>query len=102
MRGNLLIVAAILLPLVTSAAHAGSDFESSKLSPGVVLQGAALQSSKLSTGVVLQGAGLKSSRLSSGVVLQNSSFQSSKISIGIILEAAKSGGVIPRAPLTHW
>jgi hypothetical protein len=87
MRGRELISGAILLLSMTTTAFAGSDFESSKLAPGIVVQGSALQSSKLS----------------SGIVVQHSGFQSSKISVGIVLLAVPGGGgVISRAPLTHW
>jgi hypothetical protein len=97
------LFAAILLPILTSGARAGTTFESSKLSPGVVVQVSGFQSSKHSAGVVLQGTGLQSSKMSPGVVLQNTSLQSSKISVGIVFVAAVSGGGnIPRAPLTHW
>lgn len=101
MRARLLVAAVTLLPLAT-AASAASLFESSKLSPGVVVQGTALQSSKLSPGIVVQGTALQSSKLSPGVVLQGTAFQSPKISIGIVLQTVASGGTIPRAPLTHW
>jgi hypothetical protein len=86
MKAHLLIATAVLLPLLTPTAFAQSQFESSKLSPGVVTQGAGLQSSKLSSGVVTQGAGL----------------QSSKISVGVVLQTVVIGGGVIRAPLTHW
>ena len=89
-----------LLPI--SAAVAQSDFESSKLSSGTVVQGAAMQSSKLTSGVVLQNATMQSSKLSSGVVLQNAAFSSPKLSVGIVVQVRPMGGVVPRAPLVHW
>jgi hypothetical protein len=52
---------------------------------------------------VLQGSGVQSSKLSPGVVLQGASLRSSKISIGIVVVSVPGGGgVVVRAPLTHW
>jgi hypothetical protein len=107
MSARLVIAAAILLPAATIAASAQSQFESSKLAPGVVLQGDAVQSPKLAPGVVLQGSALESPKLTPGIVLQGTSFWSSKISVGIVVNAGGSGGsggngIITRAPLTHW
>jgi hypothetical protein len=101
MRGSLLIAAAILF-LSATATLGGSQFESSKLAPGVVTQGAGVESSKLAPGVVTQGAGVESSKLAPGVVTQGAALQSSKISVGVVLLTVAGAGVIPRAPLTHW
>jgi hypothetical protein len=87
MKYRLLTAALILLPSAATTAFAASNFESSKFSSGVVVQGTGFQSSKLSTGVVVQGV----------------AFQSAKISVGIVLQSVPAvGGIIPRTPLTHW
>lgn len=91
-----------LLVAFSSEAFAATNFESSKLSPGVVVQGSALQSPKLSSGVVVQSNALESSKLSSGVVVQTGAFQSSKLSVGIVVITLQGTGVVPRAPLVHW
>jgi len=89
--------------LTATTGFAGSAFESSKLSPGAVLQGSAFKSPKLSPGVVLQGNAFKSAKLSPGVVVQGGGFQSSKISVGIVLQVLNSPrGVVQRDPRTHW
>jgi uncharacterized protein YjbI with pentapeptide repeats len=100
-----LAIARLLLALqalTMSAALAQSQFESSKLSPGVVTQGADLQSSKLSSGVVVQGGDFRSSKLSSGVVVQGGDFRSSKLSVGVVFNILVVGGNVIHAPLTHW
>ncbi|MFD1985441.1 hypothetical protein ACFSOZ_23295 [Mesorhizobium newzealandense] len=103
MRGFAIIVGSALLCATTTAAFAGSDFESSKLSPAVVMEGEGLQSSKVLPGIVTEGSGLQSSKLSPGVVLENSGLQSPKLSIGVVVEALQGGGgIVSRAPLTHW
>jgi hypothetical protein len=103
MRARSLILATALLLSVATLACADSLFENSKLSPGVVVQGTGFQSPKLSPGVVVQGTGFQLPKLSPGVVVQGDGLQSSKISVGIVLEeVAGGGGVVPRAPLTHW
>jgi hypothetical protein len=91
----------LLLSLATGQASA-QNFESSKLTSGVVVQGTAFESSKMAPGVVVQGTAFESSKMAPGVVVQTTGFQSSKISVGIVLIAVKNGGVVPRAPLTHW
>ena len=90
-----------LLLAVGAPVAVADDFESSKLSPGIVVQGAGFQSSKLSSGIVTQGLALQGSKLSSGIVVQGLTFQSSKLSVGIVVQKGPSGGV-QRAPLTHW
>lgn len=104
MRLVLLIAIAIPLAAVVTAAMAQSQFESSKMSSGVVLEGAGVQSSKLSSGIVLQNTSLQSSKMSIGIVLESTAaLQSSKFSTGIVLQTISGGGgVVPRAPLTHW
>ena len=97
---RLLVTAAILLS--STFAHAGSDFESSKLAPGEVMQGAALQSTKLAPAVVTQGAALQSPKLAPAVITQGAGLQSSKLSVGLVLVVVAGSGVVPRAPLTHW
>ena len=89
----------VLVPTQTVLA-----FESSKLSPGAVVEGSGLQSPKFSPGVVIEGSGLQSSKLSAGIVVVNvGAFKSSKLSAGVVVETLNSsGGVVPRAPLTHW
>lgn len=69
-----------------STAIAQSNFESSKLSSGAVVQGIAVQSPKLSPGAVVQNAGL----------------QSSKLSVGVVVQVLPVSGIITRAPLVHW
>lgn len=101
MKGRVLIVA-MLVVAVVSAASAQSNFESSKLSPGVVTQGVGFQSSKMSTGIVTQYSGLQSSKLSPGIVMQNTAFQSPKLSVGIVVQVLSGNTSVPRAPLTHW
>lgn len=101
MMGRVLLVVTVLA-LAVSAAHAQSNFESSKLSAGVVTEGAAFQSSKMSSGIITQNSGFQSSKLSSGVVMQNTAFQSSKLSVGIVVQVLSGGSSVPRAPLTHW
>lgn len=82
----------------------GSGMQSPKLSPGVVTEGSGLQSPKLSPGVIIEGNGLQSSKLSVGIVVANTAaFESAKLSVGVVVETlSSSGGVVPRAPLTHW
>jgi hypothetical protein len=88
---------------ISTVAFAAPQFESSKLSPGIVVQGSGLESSKLSSGIVLQGAGMESPKLSAGLVLESLGFQSSKVSAGVVVETATgTGGIVSRAPLTHW
>ena len=113
-------IAAVTLALVLMAEHSALAFESSKLVPGITVEGAALESPKLSDGVVTQGNGIESSKLSAGVVTQGSGLESSKLSVGIVVANVSvfaspklsvgvivqsltgSGSVLPRAPLTHW
>lgn len=103
MRPAAFCIAMALIGTMTPMAHSQSNFESSKLSPGVVVQGSGLESSKLSSGVVVQGNSLESSKFSAGIVVNGLAFQSPKVSIGIVVNTvAQAGGVIPRAPLTHW
>jgi len=78
-------VLALLLLFVGVTLAASQQFESSKLSPGVVTRGAGFQSSKLSGGIIAQNGGL----------------QSSKLSVGIVVTTTFGGNVV-RAPLTHW
>jgi hypothetical protein len=117
---RMLIALAIPLSSVITAASAQSQFESSKVTAGVITQGSGLQSSKMSIGIVLssgpsnfesskmspgivlQGASFDSSKMSPSIVLQGTSFQSSKMSVGIVLNTRTGGGVVQRAPLTHW
>jgi hypothetical protein len=101
MRGSPPIIAMVVIVLSTPKAFAQSTFESSKMSPGVVVQGTGLESTKLSPGIVIQNLGMESSKLSPGIVLQKTSFQSSKLSVGIVVQNLNRG-VVPRAPLTHW
>lgn len=101
MRGRRLLAAAILVSL-TTLASAQSQFESSKLSPGVVVQGGALQSPKLSPGIVVQGGALQSPKLLPGIVVQNAAFQSAKLSVGIVVETVPYRGFVVHEPLTHW
>jgi hypothetical protein len=103
MRVPGLAVTAVLLVSVVDVVSAQTQFESSKLSPGAVVQGSGSESSKLSPGIVLQGSGAQSSKLSPGVVLQGASLQASKMSIGVVVQSVPGGGgVVVRAPLTHW
>ncbi len=102
MRAIDLVVAAVLLASAIDVASAQTQFESSKLSPGAVLQGNGVESSKLAPGVVLQGNGVQSSKLLPGVVLQGASLQSSKMSIGVVVIPAPGGIGVVRTPLTHW
>ncbi|MGT2501249.1 hypothetical protein ACVOMS_11240 [Bradyrhizobium guangxiense] len=97
-----LLVAAMFVATIMNTASAQSNFESSKLSPGVVTEGAGFQSPKMSSGIVMQNSGFQSSKISSGVVMENTAFQSSKLSVGIVVEVLSGSGSIPRAPLTHW
>ena len=101
MMGRVLIVATLLVLAVTRA-YSQSNFESSKLSTGVVTEGDAFQSSKISPGIIIQNSGFQSSKLSPGIVMQNTAFQSSKLSVGIVVQVLSGSGVVPRAPLTHW
>ena len=87
---------------LTQRQVAAQDFKSSKLSPGVVVQGQTLQSPKLSTGIVMQGAGVQSTKLAPGVVVQGAGFVSPKISVGIVLQLMNPNGIVVRAPLTNW
>lgn len=97
------VIATIALSLLAPAALAQSQFESSKMSPGIVVEGSALKSSKISPGVVLENKALQSSKMSAGVVMENIALKSSKMSVGIVLQVLPSAGsAIPRAPLTHW
>lgn len=93
---------AMLVAAIATTALAQSNFESSKLSPGVVTEGTGFQSSKMSPGIVTQNSGFQSSKISPGVVMENTAFQSPKLSVGIVVEALSSRGSVPRAPLTHW
>jgi hypothetical protein len=102
MKGRILIAATMLVPAIATTAFSQSNFESSKLSPGVVTQGTGFQSSKVSPGIVMQNTGFQSSKISSGVVLQNTTFQSSKLSVGVVVEVLSGSGSVPRGPLTHW
>ena len=104
MRTGPLVIAAIILPSLAATAAAQSQFESSKLSPGVVVEGSGLESSKLSSGIVMDNLSLQSPKLSVGIVVQSlAAFKSSKLSVGIVVESVSgSGGVVLRAPLTHW
>ena len=86
-------------------AHGALAFDSSKLSPGVVVQTNSFQSSKLSSGVVVQTNSFQSSKLSVGVVVVSIGlFESSKISAGVVVQSISGGGggTVVRAPLTHW
>lgn len=91
----------LVLPFAT-AAQAQSNFESSKLSSGVVTQGTGFQSPKASPGIVVQGGAFQSPKLSSGAVLQNTAFESPKLSVGVVVQILPGGGIVPRAPLVHW
>lgn len=101
MKGWALIAATVLL-LSAADAFAQSQFQSSKTSPGIVVQGDSLSASKISPGIVLQGSSFNASKLSPGVVLQSTSFQSSKMSVGVVVQTVSNSGIIVRAPLTHW
>lgn len=97
------IAVAVFSALSGPRALAQSQFESSKLAPGVVVRSSAFDSSKLAPGVVVQGMGFQSSKLAPGVVLRGSSFQSSKLSVGVVVSTISgAGGIVPRGPLTHW
>jgi hypothetical protein len=102
MKGRVLLASIVLIFAVATTAQSQSNFESSKLSSGIVTAGVGFQSSKVSPGVVVQGSGFQSSKLSPGIVTQNTAFQSSKLSVGIVVQVLSSSGVVPRAPLTHW
>jgi hypothetical protein len=97
-----ILVISLLSMLLPTFAFADANFESPKLSPGVVTQGSSLQSSKLVPSIIVGGAGLQSSKFSSGVVTSIHGLQSSRLSVGIIVEVLPGGGIVTRAPLTHW
>lgn len=99
--GLLLASLTLVLPL-TTAAQAQSNFESSKLSSGVVTQGSGFESPKASSGVVVQGGAFQSPKLSSGIVFQSTAFESPKLSVGIVVQIMPGGGIVPRAPLVHF
>lgn len=97
---HIAVIAAFTVMLTTAS---NADFESSKLSSGVIVEGAALKGSKLSTGVVVQGSAAKVSKMSIGIVVEGVSFKASKLSVGLVVESTGSGGgVVMRSPLTHW
>ena len=95
-------VSAGFLSIVAAGSAFADDFQSPKLSPGIVMQAGALKSSVLSPAVVTQGSGLQSPKLLPGVVVSISGLQSPKISTGIVVEVLPGGGSVLRAPLTHW
>jgi hypothetical protein len=86
MRATVFLMTVVLSASAVDVASAQTQFESSKLAPGVVVQGSAVESSKLAPGVVVRGASL----------------QSSKMSIGIVVITAPGGIGVIRTPLTHW
>jgi hypothetical protein len=94
------IVAALALS-ATPAAAAG-QFESPKTTPAVVVQGNGFSASKTVSGVVVQGNALDASKLATGAVVQGAGFEATKMSIGIVVQSVASGGIVIRAPLTHW
>lgn len=77
----------LLFVLLPNYAFATTNFESSKLTSGVVVQNKGMESSKLSAGVVTSNTGLESSKLSVGIV---------------VMTRPPVGGAVQRAPLTHW
>lgn len=104
MKRLLLVMAAVVPVLASGSAQA--DFQSSKMSSGIVVEGSALRLPKLSTGIVVEGMAFRAAKMSVGVVMENAAppaFKSSKVSVGIVvLSIQGGGGVITRAPLTHW
>jgi hypothetical protein len=102
MRLRHLVVAALGLLLLPGTSFAASDFESSKMTSGIVTEGTGFQSSKLSPGVVVEDGGFQSSKLSPGVVVENGALQSSKLSVGIVVQLVPVGGLVQHSPLTHW
>jgi ADP-glucose pyrophosphorylase len=102
MRATVFLMTVVLSASAVDVASAQTQFESSKLAPGVVVQGNGLESSKLAPGVVLQGSAVESSKLAPGVVVRGASLQSSKMSIGIVVITAPGGIGVIRTPLTHW
>ncbi len=102
MKTWLFLFCIALTPSLATAALAQSNFESSKLSSGVVTQGVGFDSPKASSGVVVQGGAFQSPKLSSGVVFQSTAFESSKLSVGIVVQVMPGGGIVPRAPLVHF
>lgn len=97
-----LAIATLIVALVE--AHGGAAFDSSKLSPGVVVQTNAFQSPKISAGVVVQRNAFQASKLSVGIVVADiNALKSTKLSAGVVVQSVSGGGgAIPRAPLTHW
>ena len=103
MKKQLLFLWALAAALAALVAPAGATFESSKMLPGIGLEGTAFKSPKVSAGIVTQGTAFKSPKLSTGVVVQGTAFKAPKISVGIVVQSfSGGGGVIQRAPLTHW
>lgn len=94
----------IALVETASFAFAASNFESPKLSSGMIIQGGSFQSPALRPGVVVQGSSLQSPKLSPGIVVGIAGLESVKLSVGIVVQVVPGGGVgaVPRAPLTHW
>jgi hypothetical protein len=87
MKKRWMVVAIFAVAL--SVTQDGLAFESSKLSPGVIVQNNAFESPKLSVGIVVASVDVfKSAKISAGVVVQ--------------LISGGGGGAVQRAPLTHW
>ncbi len=61
-----IILALLLMP----GAAMAQQFEATKVSPGIILQGGSFDASKVSPGVVIQYKGLWATKISVGVVLQ--------------------------------
>lgn len=100
MRGLLLFV--VLLAATIQSANAQSQIESSKLKAGGVLQGGAAEASKLNATGVLQNTTVQNSKLNATSVFQTAAVRSSKLVGYAVLQMRVNGGVVLRAPLTHW
>ena len=100
----MMVRALVLLAVFVSAVSpslGGSDFQSSKVTAGVIVSGSAFESAKVSSGIVVENGAFSSSKLSSGVVVAGSAFQSAKVSVGIVVQSVPSTGFVVRAPFTH-
>ncbi len=94
-----IILALLLMP----GAAMAQQFEATKVSPGVILQGGSFDASKVSPGVILQGGSFDASKVSPGVIIQYKGLWATKVSVGVVLQTAPAStpwAVTIHAPMT--